>query len=245
MIHACHSLSGVPASGMGQQPPLPCLPPLATMVASATRCGVAHVARGFSGEGGVTFSALAGRRYGAICADPPWRFQTWSEKNQTRAATQHYQVMPLDDVCGLPVRDLAAPDCALFLWAVNPMLPQALRVMESWGFEYKTVAFTWAKTTTKTDRSWAPKWHLGLGYWTRANTEVCLLGTRGNPKRKSRAVRQLLIAPRREHSRKPDEFFADVERLVSGPYLDLFSRQQRPAWDSWGNEANKFNEAAA
>lgn len=191
------------------------------------------------------FGELGAQRYGAICADPPWHFRTWSETNQTRAATQHYGVMSLDDICELPVATLAAPDCALFLWAVNPMLPQALRVMDAWGFKYKTVAFTWAKTTTRTDWSWAPKWHIGLGYWTRANTEICLLGTRGKPRRTSQGVRQLLVSPRREHSRKPDEFFSAVEQLVPGPYADLFSRQRRPSWDGWGNEAGKFDEVAA
>ncbi len=191
------------------------------------------------------FGPLSERRFAAISADPPWNYVTWSEKNQTRAASQHYQTMSLDDICALPVAGLAAPDCVLFMWAINPMLPQALKVMDAWGFSYKSVAFTWAKTTPRTDGSWAPKWHIGLGHWTRANSEMCLLGTRGKPKRTSKAVRQLLVAPRREHSRKPDEFFIGVERLVPGPYLELFSRQSRPGWEQWGAETTKFNEAAA
>jgi N6-adenosine-specific RNA methylase IME4 len=189
-------------------------------------------------------SGLPRNSFAAICADPPWTFKTWSDTRQTRAAANHYDVMSLDDIGALPVGDLAKDDAALFLWATNPMLPQALNVMEAWGFTYKTVAFTWAKTTKKTDRSWAPKWHIGLGYWTRANTESCLLGVRGNPKRVSQAVRQLIVAPLREHSRKPDEFFAGVEALVPGPYLELFSRQSRPGWSCWGNETTKFNEVA-
>lgn len=187
------------------------------------------------------FGDLPPRSFGVIAADPPWRFRTWSETNQSRATSRHYNVMDVDDIKALPVADLAAEDCVLFLWCVNPMLPQALQVMEAWGFTYKTIAFTWAKTTPKTDMSWAPKWHLGLGYWTRANTETCLLGIRGKPQRIARDVRQLLIAPRREHSRKPDEFFAGVEKLVPGPYLELFSRQSRPGWSSWGAEAGKFD----
>jgi N6-adenosine-specific RNA methylase IME4 len=187
------------------------------------------------------FGGLPWGEFAAICADPPWRYVTWSEKNQTRSAAQHYGVMTIDDICALPVADLAARDAALFLWAVNPMLPHALRVMEAWGFKFSTMAFTWAKTTTKTEWSWAPKWHMGLGHWTRSNVEIVLLGTRGKPKRVSRAVRQLIMAPRREHSRKPDEFYASVERLVPGPYLDLFSRQTRPGWSQWGKEQTKFN----
>ncbi len=108
--------------------------------------------------------------------------------------------------------------------------------MHEWGFEYKTAAFTWAKTTSKDN------WHFGCGYWTRANAELCLLGTRGTPKRLSRAVRQLLISPVREHSRKPDETHERIERLVAGPYLELFARQSRPGWTTWGNEADKFDE---
>lgn len=190
------------------------------------------------------FSGLLQHGYGVIVADPPWRFRTWSETNQKRSASRYYDLMTTDEILALPVADLAADDCVLFLWATNPMLPQALAVLDAWGFRYKTIGFTWAKTTTRTDWSWAPKWHIGLGYWTRANTEICLLGTRGDPKRVSKAVRQLLVAPRREHSRKPEEFYACVEALVPGPYLDLFARQARPGWAAWGNETTKFNEAA-
>lgn len=191
------------------------------------------------------FDHLQAGSFRTICADPPWRYRTWSETNQHKSASKHYGLMTIDDIKAMPVGDLAAPDSILLLWAINPMLPHALDVMSAWGFRYSTVGFTWAKTTTKTHASWAPKWHIGLGYWTRANTEFCLLGVKGKPKRISKGVRQLLLAPRREHSRKPDEFFADVERLSPGPYLELFSRTDRPGWETWGNETGKFNEAAA
>lgn len=186
---------------------------------------------------------LPQQRYAVIVADPPWRFRTWSETNQQRSASRYYDLMTTEDILAMPVADLAADDAVLFLWAINPMLPQAIQTMEAWGFRYKTVAFTWAKTTKRTDASWAPKWHLGLGYWTRANTETCLLGVKGKPKRIGKGVRQLLIAPPREHSRKPDEFFAAVEQLVPGPYLELFARQSRPGWTSWGNQTDKFTSA--
>jgi N6-adenosine-specific RNA methylase IME4 len=119
----------------------------------------------------------------------------------------------------------------LFLWATDPSLPQALEVMAAWGFVYKTVAFTWAKTTK--DGTGFP---IGCGYWTRANPEQCLLATRGRPQRLSRAVPQLVLAPRREHSRKPDQVYERIEALVPGPYLELFAREQRPGWDSRGYE---------
>lgn len=186
------------------------------------------------------FAGLNRNGYAVICADPPWRFRTWNEKNQHKAASKHYDLMTTDDIAAMPVADLAAKDSVLLMWAINPMLPQAFEVMALWGFEYKTIGFCWAKTTSRTDVSWAPKWHMGLGYWSRANVEVCLLGVRGKPKRISKSVRQLLIASKREHSRKPDQFFDDVERLLPGPYLELFSRQRRPGWDSWGNQTDKF-----
>ena len=181
-------------------------------------------------------------KFACIAADPPWRFRTWSDTNQQKSAQQHYDLMDLDAIKAMPVADVAADDCALFLWATNPMIPQALEVMEAWGFAYKTIAFTWAKTTKRTHYSWAPKYHLGLGYWTRANTETCFLGVRGKPKRFAKDVRQLIVSPLREHSRKPDEFYSGVERLLSGPRLELFARCGRPGWTAWGNQTDKFNE---
>jgi N6-adenosine-specific RNA methylase IME4 len=187
------------------------------------------------------FTDLPKHHFRAILADPPWSFRTWSKTRQTRAAANHYAVMGADDIEPLPIGELAADDCALFMWATSPMLPQALAVMAAWGFTFKTVAFYWAKTTPKTDSSWAPKWHCGLGYWTRANAELCLLGTRGKPKRLSKSVRQLIVAPRREHSRKPDEIHDRIERLVAGPYLELFARQKTSGWLAWGIEVSKFD----
>ena len=189
------------------------------------------------------FTGLGDRTFPVIVADPPWHFRSWSEKNQTRAPG--YALMSIEDIKALPVADLAAEHSVLLLWCVNPMLQQALDVMSVWGFTFKTIGFSWAKTTMRTDASWAPKYHIGLGYWTRQNTESCLLGVRGKPKRIDRGVRQLIVAPRREHSRKPEEFYRSVERLLAGPYLELFSRADRPNWSTWGNEAGKFNEGKA
>lgn len=186
------------------------------------------------------FGDLARGHYGVVLADPPWRYRTWSETNQHKSASRHYRLMPTGEIAALPVAGLAARDCVLLLWAINPMLPQAFSVMAAWGFAYKTVAFTWAKTTSRTDGSWAPKWHLGLGFWTRANTELCLLGVRGKPRRLARDVPQLIVEPRREHSRKPD-VHARIERLCAGPYAELFARRAHGgAWDSWGDQLDRF-----
>lgn len=191
------------------------------------------------------FADLPRHSFAVITADPPWRFRTWSETNQTKAAARHYDLMRTDDIRALPVADLARPDCVLLLWAINPMLPDAIETMRGWGFTYRTIGFCWAKTTPRTGASWAPKYHMGLGYYSRANVEICLLGVRGKPKRKAKDVRQLIVDSRRQHSRKPEQFFASVERLFDGPYLDLFSRESRPGWSTFGNETGKFDEVAA
>jgi N6-adenosine-specific RNA methylase IME4 len=124
------------------------------------------------------------------------------------------------------------PNCVLFIWAIDPMLPQAFKVIESWGFTYKTVAFTWAKKNKKSEGFFT-----GLGYWTRANPEMCLLATRGKPKRISKSVRQLVVDSRREHSRKPDRIRDDIVELCGDvSRIELFARQKSNGWDSWGNE---------
>ena len=123
-------------------------------------------------------------------------------------------------------------------------MPQALKVIEAWGFTYKTCAFCWNKGNTLPLFPDDFRDKMGLGYWTRANSEVCLLATRGKPKRLNADVRQIIQAPLREHSRKPDEVYSRIERLVAGPYLELFARQAWPGWDSWGNETEKFEAAS-
>jgi N6-adenosine-specific RNA methylase IME4 len=169
--------------------------------------------------------------YGAIYADPPWSFVTYSRKGKGRSAEAHYDCMGLDDIKTMSVADWAAKDCALFLWTTDPLLPHALDVIAAWGFVYKTVAFTWVKTTK--DGTGFP---IGCGYWTRANPELCLLATRRRPQRISRSVRQLILAPRRAHSQKPEAVYERIESLVAGPYLELFARNCRPDWASWGHE---------
>jgi N6-adenosine-specific RNA methylase IME4 len=175
-----------------------------------------------------------GQRFGAIYADPPWRWNARSPKGETRSAQRYYSTMRSETIAALPIADLAAKDCVLFLWAIDAMLPQAMEVMNGWGFTYKTVAFTWVKTGRQPDRTGI--FPIGTGFWTRANPEMCLLGTRGEPKRLSRAVPQLVIAPRGEHSRKPPEVRERIVELVRGPYVELFARERSPGWVSWGDQ---------
>jgi N6-adenosine-specific RNA methylase IME4 len=169
--------------------------------------------------------------YSVIYADPPWPFATYSAKGKGRSAEAHYNCMSLADIAAVPLREWAADDCVLLMWTTDPLLEKAFDIIHAWGFTYKTVGFYWVKLRKPAlfydDRSFC----FGQGKWTRANPEPCLLATRGNPKRLSRGVRELIVAPRREHSRKPDEIYDRIERLVAGPYLELFARQRRPGWD--------------
>jgi N6-adenosine-specific RNA methylase IME4 len=177
-------------------------------------------------------------RYAVIYADPPWRFATYSPKGEGRSASAHYRCMAFSDLCRLPIREHAASDCCLVLWTTDPMLPRAMDLIEAWGFTYKTVAFTWAKLNRSVGgTSFSNQdFFTGMGYWTRANPEQCLLATIGKPRRRSRAIRQLIISPRRGHSRKPDEAYGRIEDLVPGPYLELFARSRRPDWTAWGDQ---------
>jgi N6-adenosine-specific RNA methylase IME4 len=188
------------------------------------------------------FSELPKGHFGAILADPPWHFDVWAE-GSNRNASSKYDTMAADDIAAMPVYELAAEDCALFMWMVWPRLHEAVRVLEGWGFTYKTCAFNWIKANTQQIDMFREDadCFAGMGYWTRANSEACLLATRGKPKRINADVRQGIIAPRREHSRKPDGIHERIERLVGGPYLELFARQQRPGWTVWGNQTDKFD----
>lgn len=142
--------------------------------------------------------------------------------------------MRLEELAALPVSDLADTDCALFLWATFPQLPEALRLIRAWGFSYKTVAFVWLKTNRK-----ARTWFYGLGFWTRSNAEICLLATKGHPKRQAANIHQLIVCPVERHSKKPDEARDRIEALMGDlPRIELFARQETPGWEEWGNEVN-------
>lgn len=188
--------------------------------------------------------------FGCILADPPWSFLTYGNKRTTphRGAEEHYRTMTAVELRDMPVEGVAARDCALFMWVVDSHLVEAIELGRAWGFDYKTIAFVWAKTTQRTKQFgfFPPETthRIGMGYWTRKQAEVCLLFTRGRVRRVGKGVRQIIEAPRREHSRKPDEAHARVEQLVAGPYLELFAREPRPGWTVWGNQTDKFAGAA-
>ena len=172
------------------------------------------------------------KKYQIIYADPPWPFN-FQKRNglSDEAKGRLYPTMKAQDIVGLPVGEIADDDCVLFLWVMNSELPLAFRCIQEWGFTYKTVAFTWVKTTV------TGKYCFGGGNWTRSNPELCLLATKGKPKRQSASVRELVVSERREHSRKPDEIRnAIVDLCGDVPRVELFCRYPAAGWDVWGND---------
>ena len=189
-----------------------------------------------------------------IVADPPWHFRArtalqMSNWTSRRDAERHYNVMGVDDIAAMPVKELAAPDAHLLMWITGPLLIEGkhLAIMKAWGFKPSSIAFTWVKLRRSIDMrqlrltaTQESDLHVGLGLTTRKNAEFCLLGRRGNAKRISKSIREIILAPVREHSRKPDEFYDRAVAYADGPYLELFARQQRPGWTCWGNQVDKF-----
>jgi N6-adenosine-specific RNA methylase IME4 len=193
--------------------------------------------------------------FAAICADPPWHFKSRTapkiDWHNPRHVERHYDTMSLDDIKALPVQDLAAKDCHLFLWVTGPMLQHGFAVMEAWGFRYSSDFGVWIKLKRSHDPSQLrcvataeSDLHVGLGLTSRKNAEYLLLGRRGSPKRLAKDVRQVILAPVRQHSRKPDEAYSRIERYCAGPRIELFARQRRPGWTAFGLEIYKFHEAS-
>lgn len=181
----------------------------------------------------MSFDGLCTGFYGAILADPPWSFLTYGGDTTTphRSEVDPYSVMSLGAIKALPVGNLAAPNCALFLWTISSHMDQSFSVAEAWGFKYKSKAFEWLKTTKSGDG-----FKMGMGYWCRQESETCLLFTRGKPARLDKGVRSTIWEPVSQHSRKPDETYNRIERLVAGPYCELFATQRREGWDGWGKD---------
>jgi len=178
---------------------------------------------------------LPNKKYQIIYADPPWSYQG---NMMNSSVTDHYPVMSIKDICNLPIKDIADKDCVLFMWVTYPKLNQFMQVIESWGFEYKTVAFTWVKKNKKADT-----FFFGLGRWTRANPEICVIATKGSIKRLSASITNLQVFPIEQHSKKPDEFRNLITELVGDlPRIELFARQTAQGWDSWGNEITNGGE---
>jgi N6-adenosine-specific RNA methylase IME4 len=189
--------------------------------------------------GDLVAMAEAGQRFSVIYADPPWEFEVYSGKGKQRSAERYYDTESLDAIKAMPIAPLAADNCILFLWGVWPELPGALDVIRAWGFDYKTAGFIWVKKNRNGEGDFT-----GMGYWTRANSEPCLLATKGSPLRLAQDVMQIIWEPVAGHSAKPEEARRRIERLVAGPYLELFARSPVPGWTVWGNEVEQLPEAA-
>ena len=169
------------------------------------------------------------KKYNIIYADPPWRYWESGNKNQS----EHYKTMTIEDICSLPVKDIVAENSVLFLWVTYPILAEAFRVIDAWGFKYSTAAFVWVKKNKASDSPF-----FGCGAWTRANSELCLLATRGSVQRLDATISQIVESPIEEHSKKPDIVRELIERLVGKlPRVELFCRHPAEGWDVWGNEA--------
>ena len=172
------------------------------------------------------------KKYSIIYADPPWAYLWGKGKDGGHFAPEkHYSTMSTDEICALDIKRIAAKNCALLMWATMPCLPDAIKVMQAWGFHYKTCAFTWIKT--KKDGSPLA----GMGSYTKANAELCLLGMRGHIKSADKTVRQVIMHPRMGHSVKsPIVRDAIVKLFGDVPKIELFARQYADGWDCWGNE---------
>lgn len=169
------------------------------------------------------------RKYSIIYADPPWQYHN---NHCNGACENHYKTMSLEEICCLPIKKISADDCVLFLWVTYPMLKDGLTVMEAWGFKYKTLGFQWVKLNKS-----GKGYFFGLGYWTRSNTECCLLGMKGHPKRYGKSVSQLVVEPISRHSKKPDTVRDKILELCGDkPRLELFARADTKGWDVWGDE---------
>jgi N6-adenosine-specific RNA methylase IME4 len=169
------------------------------------------------------------KRFGVILADLPWQFEIGSPWRRAL----HYdrlKILQIETMSPL-ITSLAADDSVLFLWAMMPNLPNALKVITAWGFTFKTVGFVWVKQNKCGDGLF-----MGMGNYTRANAELCLLATRGNPNRLRADVHQIVMAAVGEHSAKPEEVQKRIEHLYRGPYLEVYARREVPGWTTWGNE---------
>lgn len=180
------------------------------------------------------------KKYNIIYADPPWQYRdkrTGKGKhnpNGAGGAEKHYKTMKTDDICNLPIKDIAGDNCMLFLWTTAPMIFEAEKVIKAWGFDYKTFGFVWVKTTNDGKKVRGD----GMGSYTVQNAEYCLIALKGKYWRDNTGVKQMLMCPKREHSKKPDETRQRILDLCGDlPRIELFARQHADGWDCWGNEA--------
>lgn len=194
-----------------------------------------------------TLSRLPERHFRVVYMDPPWDFKLYSAKGDGKSASRHYTTMKLADLYALREDLLRAchPDCHLFLWTSAPQLKKAIMLLEKLGFEFSSMGFEWLKLNKHaTDTMFLEHCDafLATGHTTRKNMEYVLLGRRGRPGRKSKAIRSFYAGPIREHSRKPAEIRRRIMRYADGPYLEVFARCAPAGWSAIGNEVDMFED---
>ena len=179
------------------------------------------------------------KKYDIIYADPPWYYPPRNPtKKFGKGVDSHYPLMKDEEIYSLPVSNYANKNCALFLWVTGSRLDTGVETLHRWGFRFCTIAFTWIKQNPKSLTLFS-----GPGHYTKSNTELVLLGMKGSMPVDDKTVKQVLIAPRAEHSRKPAEIRSRIEQLYNRPdKLELFARTTTPGWDVWGNETDKYQE---
>ncbi len=174
------------------------------------------------------------KKYSIIYMDPPWKYNSRANNN-TRfrgGAGNHYNLMTMEEIRKLPINNLANENCALFLWVTFPMLDEQIKLFKEWKFDYKTLGFSWIKLNSKNLQPF-----FGVGYYTKSNCEVCLLGVKGRMKPVTNKISSVILSPRREHSRKPDEVRNKIVELFGElPRIELFAREKVKGWDAWGDE---------
>jgi N6-adenosine-specific RNA methylase IME4 len=173
------------------------------------------------------------KKYKIIYADPPWEYS--DKRDHARicgGASSHFETMSIIEIKNLPVKEISDINCMLFLWATFPNLQEALDVISSWGFKYKTLGFSWIKTNKENGKPF-----FGIGYYTKSNCEVCLIGVKGTPIKIDDGVSSVIISPKEEHSKKPKEIRSRIVKLCGDiQRIELFSRDKIEGWDCWGNE---------
>ena len=185
------------------------------------------------GHSDVDLKNFPTKKFDVIYCDPPWPTGQWN----TNKTTPGYTTLTMDALCSIPVSSIAKPNSVMFMWVIENHLEDAFNLIRSWGFKYICIAFIWGKVKVNQVEYEAAN---GMGFWTRKSGEICLFAKRGTPERISKNTGQLILAPRRNHSQKPEETYNRIEQMTRGSRIELFSRTKRDGWEAWGNEVGKF-----
>lgn len=181
------------------------------------------------------------KKYDVVLADPPWKYEAWGKNDSgVRTAANYYPVMTIPEIAALKVKDLTAENAVLFMWITWPILFECQEVIEAWGFTYRTLAWVWIKANPT-----GFGFFMGMGHYTRANSEPCILAVKGRMPVADHGIQSLIYSAVLEHSRKPEDQYRKIDALYPGTRrIELFARRQFPGWDLWGNEVPNSVELA-